>query len=368
MSSRVVIIGGGLAGLHAAALLTAHGITDFVLLEARDRLGGRLYSEPASGTSGAGHPSGDAFDLGATWFWPALQPDFAQFVADLGVDTFPQHEAGRTVIERSASMPPETVFGYVSAPPAVRVVGGMAALVAAIAQGIAPDRVRLGCAAQTVRLVDDAVIVEATDAQGQTIRVSANQVLLAVPPRLAATAIRFDPALPDSAIREWLCVPTWMAPHAKYLAVYDTPFWRTRGLSGAARSFAGPLGEIHDASGVGPHGALFGFFGLPATTRARIAQTELRSLCRAQLARLFGPEAGTPRTDFIVDWAAEPLTATQADRTDGDHPHAPAPVVPSGRWAGRLIGVASEWSPEHPGYVAGAFDAARRGVGMLMRA
>jgi len=41
---------------------------------------------------------------------------------------------------------------------------------------------------------------------------------------------------------------------------------------------------------------------------------------------------------------------------------APAASAVSGRWCGRLTGIASEWSPQFPGYLAGAVEAARLGV------
>ena len=58
-----------------------------------------------------------------------------------------------------------------------------------------------------------------------------------------------------------------MAPHAKYVAVFDTPFWREAGLSGAGRSGRGPMTEIHDASLPGQAAALFGFLGVPPDVR-----------------------------------------------------------------------------------------------------
>lgn len=51
----VIIIGGGVSGLRAAAVLAAAKIR-FTLLEASDRLGGRVKTDPVLG------------DLGATWF------------------------------------------------------------------------------------------------------------------------------------------------------------------------------------------------------------------------------------------------------------------------------------------------------------
>jgi len=59
--------------------------------------------------------------------------------------------------------------------------------------------------------------------------------------------VDFAPALPDRLVREWLRAPTWMAPHGKYVALYDRPLWREQVLSGEARRAIGSLGEIHDA-------------------------------------------------------------------------------------------------------------------------
>jgi len=42
---RVVVLGAGVAGLAAAADLNAAGF-DVLILEARDRLGGRVFSDP----------------------------------------------------------------------------------------------------------------------------------------------------------------------------------------------------------------------------------------------------------------------------------------------------------------------------------
>jgi monoamine oxidase len=77
---------------------------------------------------------------------------------------------------------------------------------------------------------------------------------------------------------------------------------------------------------------------------------------------MFGPQAGTPETEFIKDWAVDPFTATEADLVSGgQHAIAPSSSADSGPWQGRLIGVASEWSPQFPGYVAGAIEAVSRG-------
>lgn len=357
---RILIIGGGLSGLHAAATLEASGVHDYVLLEARAEFGGRIHALPA--------PAGGRFDLGATWYWPEMQPELSALIRGLGLSPFPQSEDGDMRVERSPQGAVR-VPGYPASPTGMRLQGGMGALIDALSRQVPPERRRTGW--QVLRLLrqGDGVVVEAKDRDGAQQAWHAEQVLLALPPRLAATAIAFDPPLPGPLLQAWRATSTWMAPHAKYLAVYERPFWREAGLSGEGRSSLGPLVEIHDASAPGGPAALFGFLGVPARVRAGMARTALRALCRAQFVRLFGEEASAPRGEWLKDWAADPLTATPLDAQGDSAGHgAPPPTGASdGPWQARLVGVASEWSPMFPGYVAGAIDAAARGVDELLR-
>lgn len=57
-SYKVIIVGAGVAGLEAAHYLQAHGITDYIILEARDRVGGRAWTINWNNID---------IDLGATW-------------------------------------------------------------------------------------------------------------------------------------------------------------------------------------------------------------------------------------------------------------------------------------------------------------
>jgi monoamine oxidase len=50
-ATRIGILGGGLSGLYAAFLLEQKGIKDYVLLEARDNLGGRISCVSPSGNT-----------------------------------------------------------------------------------------------------------------------------------------------------------------------------------------------------------------------------------------------------------------------------------------------------------------------------
>ena len=83
----VVVVGAGLAGLTAARQLSAQGASVLVL-EARDRVGGRTLSQQA----GAG-----VFDLGAQWLGPS-QHRMLALVRELGLQTFPTFHDGRKIL------------------------------------------------------------------------------------------------------------------------------------------------------------------------------------------------------------------------------------------------------------------------------
>ena len=364
-STRVAIVGGGLSGLVAALLLEQQGIRDVVLFEARDVLGGRILSVDASGrVADCGAPALDRFDLGPTWFWPDYQPQLDRLLDSLGLQRFEQFEHGDMLAERSPHEAPRRMRGYTSSPVSMRLSGGTGAVIAALRARLDPERILVGHTVRRLRRSASQVeldIERSADAGTTTWR--AGQVLLALPPRLAATRLEFEPALPPELARSWLATPTWMAPHAKYVAVYDTPFWREQGLSGTAQSSHGPMVEIHDVSMPGGHAALFGFLGVPARVRRGVPDDVLRAHCRAQLGRLFGERAATPLADALKDWAADPLTATDDDQDAAGHHAAAPPIRPaSGPWSACLGGICSEWSREFPGYLAGAVDAAARGV------
>jgi len=366
-TARIAIIGAGLSGLYAAWLLESHRVQDYALLEARDTLGGRIASASASGQDTRDVTDAiDRFDLGPTWFWPDYQRELHRLVDELGLERFAQYETGDMVLERSPDEPPMRTRGYVNSPTSMRLVGGMQALVDALRRRLDAIRVVTGQRVRRLRCADQHVELDGEDATGGATTWRAEHVLLAVPPRLVEHTIAFEPALPLELAQQWRATATWMAPHAKYIAIYETPFWRGEGLSGEARSARGPLTEIHDASMPGGSAALFGFFGVPARVRKNVSEDVLRTHCRAQLVRLFGPQAATPRIEVIKDWAQDPYTATSDDLdTASHHAEAPAAMAGSGPWRGRLAGIASEWSPQFPGYVAGAIEAAGLAVQAL---
>ncbi|MEG5564483.1 NAD(P)-binding protein [Enterobacter ludwigii] len=107
MKGSVIIIGAGVSGLYAGTLLEKAGV-DYVILEARKRTGGRVLS----GQALANTPDGVHVDMGATWFWPEIQPDFAHLVHQLGLTPLPQGRPGDMLYERQTTSPAQRYPAY----------------------------------------------------------------------------------------------------------------------------------------------------------------------------------------------------------------------------------------------------------------
>lgn len=350
LKTQVAIIGAGLSGLYAAWLLQRAGV-DYIVLEARSRAGGRVLSVAEA-------------DLGATWLWPAIQPALSGLLAELNIEVFPHQETGDMLFERTrdaASRHP----GFVSSPAAARVRGGMSQLTDALLARLRPERVVMDVQVKQIEQHNGTLTVRGHGADEQAVILHAQHILLALPPMLAAR-IAFTPSLPAPLTEAWRNTGTWMAPHAKYVALYSRHFWKDMGLSGEARSSVGPMVEIHDVSEPEGMYALFGFIGLPYNARQAMGEIALREQCRAQLARLFGSEANHPQAEDLKDWAADPFTSTPRDLALQAGHCVPPAWADEGDWQHAVTGIASEWSAAFPGYLAGAIDAAEAGVQRLL--
>ncbi len=87
-SAEVLVVGAGLAGLTAARELVAAG-RSVLVLEARDRVGGRVVSRDIGG--------GKVVEMGGQYAGPT-QDRLLALAADLGVATFPTYDTGKKVL------------------------------------------------------------------------------------------------------------------------------------------------------------------------------------------------------------------------------------------------------------------------------
>ncbi len=380
----MVVVGAGLAGLAAARELGAAG-RDVVVLEARDRVGGRTLNEPIG--------DGKVVEIGAQWVGPT-QDRVLTLIGELGLETFPTHSAGKNIFERggrtsrySGTIPRTNPIGLAEVGLAMKRLNMMAAKVSPESPWTAPkaDRwdsetfsswmhrnVRTQAARDILRLAiigvwaaeprdlsllhvlfyirsagsleiltdteggaqQDRIVggsqlislrmaeqlgaaielrspvraIEHSDA-GVTVRsdrlmVTAKRAIVAVPPALAGR-IAYDPPLP--AVRDGLTQRMSQGSVVKCMAVYERPFWRERGLSGAVTSVTGPVSVGFDNSPPdGSPGVLLGFLeGQAARRAADLSRDQRRRLVADGFAGLFGPEAAEPIDYVDRAWAAD---------------------------------------------------------------
>lgn len=353
MQTDVLIVGAGLAGLSLADQLQRAGV-DFQLIEARNRVGGRILSLP--------HGS-SAFDLGPAWFWPG-QSRMAAMAKRFDLTVFEQYASGDLVSEDQRGNV-RRGMGFTSMQGSYRIDGGIGQLVSQLAKVLPSERLHLE--AKLNALTRQADAVEATvDAPEGLLKIHAGKIVLAIPPRIVEGTIQFSPDLPETVKNTMSSISTWMAGQAKILALYDRPYWREAGLSGDAMSQLGPMVEIHDASpNEGGPFALFGFVGIPAHIRAA-HKDEMLQLAKEQLGRLFGTQMLEPEHIFLQDWAEEAFTAVAADLAPaGGHPAYQYPKALKNSWDGALVLGATEVAPQFGGYLEGALEAADNAYELL---
>ncbi|MEX0620890.1 MAG: flavin monoamine oxidase family protein [Solirubrobacterales bacterium] len=91
--AEVAVIGAGLAGLSAARKLAQGGV-DVVVIEARDRVGGRTEN---------GYLGGEPVELGGQWVGPG-QDEILGLIDELGLETFPTWIEGENLLDLNGSI------------------------------------------------------------------------------------------------------------------------------------------------------------------------------------------------------------------------------------------------------------------------
>ncbi|MGB0682391.1 MAG: flavin monoamine oxidase family protein [Magnetovibrionaceae bacterium] len=347
-----VIIGGGLCGLAAATRLEHMGV-DWHLVEARGRIGGRMKSVTT--------PGGAAYDLGPAWVWPHQQRILA-LAEDLGLTLFEQFSTGNLVYE-DATGHIRRDLNFAPMAGALRIDGGAEALARGLASRLPESRLSLSSPVVSIHAEATGFRLAAKTTGDAPANFNAARILFALPPRLAVESIDLGPVVPADARQVLRAIPTWMAGHAKVLAVYDSPFWREANLSGNAMSQQGPLMEIHDASPASgsTEGALFGFVH-PSLVAQNPPRKTLESAALGQLTDLFGPRAATPTAVHIKSWFDTPFTATGLDAGASPHPTGGIPTAISALDGLGLVFAGSELAEEEAGLIEGALHAAEQAV------
>jgi monoamine oxidase len=186
----------------------------------------------------------------------------------------------------------------------------------------------------------------------------AKRVVLAIPKTLIAR-IAFDPGLPSPHDQYLQRQP--MGSVIKVNAIYDRPFWREQGLSGAATSDTGPIQITYDNSPRdGSPGVLVGFMeGNESRPLLGASAAKRREAALGSFVRYFGDAAGTPAGYVDQVWAREAFTRGAYGSFNPPGVLTSLGEAASGP-AGRLHFAGADFSAQWPGYMDGAIRSGER--------
>ena len=353
MVDQVAVVGGGLAGLTAAAALARAGV-GVQVLEARSFVGGRMMSIVATEVNERAW-----LDLGATWHWDD-QPRVKALAADLGVASFPQYRTGKAMSDEGPDEAARPVDFPPSVPAELRFTGGAQSVCQLLADRLPDGSVVLDTTVVAVEAGDRGVDLNVIGPDGTGRDLHTDAVVMALPPRLALDTVAFTPDLPEDVEDVLRHTTTWMATSLKCMAVYESAFWRGAGLSGLGYSRVGPLREVHDAGNDdGSLAALWGFVSALHEFRD-LGFDERREQVFAQLGRLFGPAATDPLRYLERDWSGDPFTNDEVFWAPKELLAYGNPVFEQPLFGGRLVWAGAETSAEGGGHMEGAVASGER--------
>jgi monoamine oxidase len=385
LDADVCVVGAGYAGLTAARRLSQGG-KSVVVLEARDRVGGRVWTRRSDG--------GVIVDMGGTFVGP-MHDRLHALAKEMGVSTFATYTKGDSIIATDGKVrryrgevPRLNPFALLSAGQAIfrldrmakkvpldapwdapsasswdahsvrswltptnvptrmardlleatghalfccdlsevsllhllflinsaggltplmnveggyqqdQFVGGAQSMAIAMAAELGGSIV-LDAPVHAIRQRDDAVEVE-----GAGVTVASRHVIIAAPPSLASR-IYFDPPLP--ADRALLLHQLPAGTEIKVVVVYDEPFWRNEGVSGASVDMADDFEVTLDTSPPSGEAGCLALYGAANKARrmATLRPDERRSIAVDILRRRFGARASSPVEVLELNWAEE---------------------------------------------------------------
>lgn len=342
---EIIIIGAGISGLTTAYQLHKAG-TDVCILEARDRVGGRVQSAPA--TSGEG-----LIEMGPTWFGDKHH-NLCQLVAELHLHRFPQYEKGKGIYQVMSFVKPQLFDIPKGQEPYYRLHPGTAALTDALSEFLPKGSIQLN--EGVIKLVARSNHIDVYTNSGEIM--PARRVVSTIPLPLIPHVLKTEPVLPE-ALRERLRnTQTWMSDSIKFAVEYDRPWWREMGLAGQMMQQSGMIKEMHDHCDL--KGSTFSLMGFLHTSGLLVRFKQRRTAVIQELTRLFGEPAATPLHYYDKNWTSDPLTAEPGVQPMRFKPEYGHPSLQEPLWDNRLFLAGAETCAHFGGYMEGAVTSGLR--------
>lgn len=344
MQSKIIILGAGLSGLTLAYYLQKENIP-FLILEARDRIGGRINTIYGDG--------GKSIEMGATWFGKK-HFYLNELLKELNIGYFPQHTSGVSLFETFSFAPPQKfTMPDVEEEQSFRINGGSINLINKLAEKIDGNLIQLNTVVDTVLFKEDFVEIKTNNGE----LFYCEKIISTLPPRLLAKTIHFEPDLPENIKSLCQQTHTWMGESIKFCLTYKASFWRDNGFSGAAFSQSSISSEMHDHSN--ENGAFYSIKGFLNPGSASMSQEERKKLLLAQLTKYYGEIAQEYITYDEAVWSEEKYTYVPYDGYIRAHQNNGHALFNKFYFNGKLRIAGSETATHFPGYMEGAVCSAK---------
>ena len=320
LKEKLIIVGAGLSGLYLATLLEEK--YDVTIIEARDRIGGRIFSIE-------GH------DMGPSWIW-SHHTAMLNLLSSMNIEIFPQYTKGYAIFDTLGK-----IEHFIPQPstPSFRVDKTLSLLIDKLHKKLKYTKIHLNENVLSVLEKEDFIEIS-TDKN----TLNAHKVIIAIPPRFCAN-LNFTPKLDSQILNKLSKTQTWMGNSSKCVIEFDTAFWKDQNLSGFVFSNQGPMVEIHDAC-TKEKAALFGFVSAMAN------EEQLKEDIKKQLQRIFKIDESKIGNIYLVAWRKEKFTATIEDAKPlREHPLYGINISLANE---KILFSTTEFSNKEGGYLEGA--------------
>lgn len=330
-SAKYIIVGAGLSGLTSAYHLHKAGEHDFLVLESRERIGGRIMTN-------------NNIDFGATWF-QNHHNHILSLLKELGIGKFHQYTEGRSVLVYSTMAPEHYFESDPSAPLAYRIVGNSKEVIQTLIKSF-ENKIKLETVITGITDKSDKLLVE-TSKGGFT----AEKVIITIPPKIA-TRIEYSPELPETISLVMDKTHTWMSNAIKVGLTFETPFWRDKNLSGTVIGQVGAVTELYDHSDAkNNYFALMGFLNEGLRD---VSSLDRKRLVLEYLSKYLGQEIMDYKIYKEKDWSQDRNTSCETIKSVYMSPTYGHPLFKQLYLGGKLIFSGAETSPVYGGYMDGA--------------
>jgi len=341
IESDVLIIGAGLSGLATAYYLRKSDLT-VNIVEARERLGGRIFTKYKEDTA----PQ----EMGATWLG-RKHLHLMRLLQELNIGIFEQILGQTAHYEPISTSPPQLVSLPPNNDPSFRIQGGTSTLINALAENLSKEQIFLSETVKSVKSKENNLIVETNNRLFK-----AKKVVSTLPPYLLVNSIKFEPKLPDSLLEIAQITHTWMGESIKIGLTYEKPFWREKNFSGTIFSAVGPIPEMYDHSNY--EDSFYSLKGFLNSSYFSVSKKERLNLITKQLQKYYGEQA----LNFVdyneVVWRNEPFTFSNYETHILPHQNNGHSVFQEKYMNGKFIVAGAETGQNHPGYMDGAVSSA----------